>query len=246
MDFEAKLELPDEWGPRANCPICRVKGLRVLHIHGTPDLMVCDHCSTNFIVENGGSHIKITNLPPMLQSHANLKDRWMTFNEVNDYINKFIGRNQTSVESAAAIKPTVQISKNSVFKEDEEISDDDILFDDVQEFQEKIPQEVKRKVLDLYRLGNSPERIKDILRQTDNLDPHLVDVAINEVEEIDKKKRKRQTRNLWIVGIITLVCFLSFVGVLIAWSFIRRNAGSIEIVPNTLIPVHLGFIVRFL
>jgi len=234
MNLTAKMSIPDDWGSRAKCPICRSNMLRVLHIHGTPDLMICNQCNTNFLIEDGGSHIWITELPPMLQSHANLKARWMTFDETHDYISKFIDRNQTSTESAASIKPTIQAPNPEVLKAKlSEVAPSWV--EGRTALEAEIAPEITQKVLDLYRLGNPPERIKNILKRSDGLDAELVESAISEVEAIDNQKRKRQTRWLWVAGIITMVCLLISIGTLLLWSFISRSPYPLPYIPEAFI-----------
>ena len=234
MDIKAKISIPDNWGPRAKCPICNKHGLRVLHIHGTPDLMVCDNCNTNFVVEDGGSHIRIVILPPMLQSHANLKDKWMTFEEVGDYIKRFIDRNKTSAESAASIKPTVHLPNDSA-SQGKPALDTPEWVDTDECNEDDLDPDLKKKVLDLYKLGNSPERIKMIVLQTNDFSAECIDAAIHYVKSIDDQKKKKQTRGLLIAGIITIVCLLSFISALFIWSFFRNNSGSMQIVPESML-----------
>ena len=234
MDLKAKISIPDNWGSRARCPICNKHGLRVLHIHGTPDLMVCDNCNTNFIVEEGGSHIRIVILPPMLQSHANLKDRWMTFEEVGDYIKRFINRNKTGMESAASIKPTIHVPKDFA-SQDKPAPDTPEWMDADNCKEDELDPKLKQKVLDLYKLGNSPEQIKMIILQSNDFNAECIDTAIHYVRSIDDEKKKSQTRVLMIAGIVTIVCLLSFIGALFIWSFLRNNSGSIQIVPESML-----------
>lgn len=234
MDLKAKIDIPDNWGPRAKCPICNKHGLRVLHIHGTPDLMVCDNCNTNFIVEEGGSHIRIVILPPMLQSHANLKDRWMTFGEIGDYIKRFINRNKTGSESAASIKPTVHLPKDEA-SQDIPVHDTPEWMDVDKCDEDALEPELKKKVMDLYKLGNSPEQIKMIILQSNDFSAECIDAAIHYVKSIDNIKKKKQTRGLMIAGIITIICLFSFIGALFIWSFFRHNSGGIQLIPESML-----------
>jgi len=229
MNNPARFLLPDEWTKLARCPVCTTLNLQVHHIEDRPDQMFCTKCGTIFMVEEHGSRIWISELPPMLESHKELKEKWITVNNVKEFIHSLLPPARADIKGPVTpVRDTStegdDVLENGLASERLECV---VEIEDRFSENDKLSPEVEKKVIDLYRLGNSPEIIEDILKRADDLSPQQIHIAVGNIVELENIKRTKQIHMLWIVGIITLVCLLGIIGALFAWSIFGGYQGGV-------------------
>ena len=101
----ARLNIPDEWGKSAHCPICGASALNVLHPPQRPDEFQCPRCRAEFEVEQGGSRIWLNALPQDL--HKTLAVRWVTFDEVKSEVERLKQQFEPPAKAPAVASPNI-------------------------------------------------------------------------------------------------------------------------------------------
>jgi hypothetical protein len=71
-------EIPEAWAGRGHCPACDATPLRVVHLSGSADYLLCARCELSFEVAENGGAIRIKQFSEKLEfAEGELRYRWV-------------------------------------------------------------------------------------------------------------------------------------------------------------------------
>jgi hypothetical protein len=65
-DLSPRKDIPDAWALKGLCPLCTQPFLKVVHLPGNPDYLLCSPCELSFEVELNNGPIRLKNIPEKL------------------------------------------------------------------------------------------------------------------------------------------------------------------------------------
>jgi hypothetical protein len=65
-DLLPRQDIPDAWATKGRCPLCTNFSLKVVHLKGNPDYLLCSPCEFSFEVEMNTGIIRLKNIPEKL------------------------------------------------------------------------------------------------------------------------------------------------------------------------------------
>ncbi len=196
-DLIPRQDIPDSWAASGRCPVCANKPIKVIHLQGSPDYLLCARCEASFEVEQNAGLIRLKNIPEQLGFvESELRHRWLQPVDLAKLM-----ENRTAVMQKKALAVPVQA-----------LSD----------------EEVWKRMLGLYRLGNKPKLIEFTLIQA-GATREQAESGSARLQKWAERDNQSQTRKLFWVGTITflLIATLLFGGWFLAGSRIiaQLNQG---------------------
>jgi hypothetical protein len=77
-DLAPRQDIPDGWAASGCCPACAAAPLKLVHLKGSPDFLLCPRCELSFEVEQSAGLIRLKNIPDQLGfAEAELQHRWL-------------------------------------------------------------------------------------------------------------------------------------------------------------------------
>ena len=192
-----RFEIPDAWAGKGQCPLCGAAGLQVRHVSGAPDRMTCVRCRAAFEVEPGGARIRLRDVP--LPLFAPLVGAWLTMAEVTQQARSLVA----SAEKRSPPAPSPATDSPPATP--------------------PVSRELIAKIQELRALGNSPRQIQAILDRSVS-SPEEMQAALAEMARLERVKRAREGRTLWLVGSSVAVAIVLMIGA--AWIVGLRNTSS--------------------
>ncbi len=111
-DLTPRDEIPDIWATRGRCPVCATETLKIVHLQGTPDYLVCTHCELSFEVETHGGTIRIKHFPEQLEfAEGDLRYRWVE----PSVLRKFLENRRALLQEKASLIPPAALSDEEVW-----------------------------------------------------------------------------------------------------------------------------------
>lgn len=205
--------IPDLWAQKLACPLCKEPQTEVFRSANKPDQIICKQCGLMLEVEEGGSRLKITAVPKGLSSKV--IGRWFSLPELQE-----IGRRLA--EKRAAAKNPATGSSPSDLKKPENVRP----FTDTH-LPDSIRKERKR-VKELYALGNSARQIRASFVNTDAFSPADINSIMAEIEGLEKKKHDNQRKRLTVILVIMFVFVLCIISCVLATQA-YRNGFNIDL-----------------
>ncbi len=209
-------EIPQSWLEKSRCPYCSSAPLIIEHMEGNPDQFTCPNCELSFQVAKNSPSVFVIQDP--IGVYTGYVGQWVEM--------KILMQGARSDSSSA---PSVQTPPREIISEPENtpttgeetptpaISQDPIY--------EKYSREIIENAADLYALGNSKQKIKDILAKYSG----LADEEIEEILEYITRKKTSGSRGSiklprWAMGcVIVPFLFLLAYALII---FIQYRASS--------------------
>jgi len=212
--------VPDLWTQKLACPLCKRPQTEVFRSANKPDQIICKQCGLMLEVEEGGSRLKITAIPKGLS--PKVIGRWFSLPELLE-----IGRRLA--EKRAAAKNAGAGSTPGNLKKPESVrpSSDEHLPDSI--------RKERKRVKELYALGNSAQQIRASFVNTDAFSPADVDVIMAEVEGQEKKKHDNQRKRLIVILVIVFAFVLCIISCVFATQA-YRNGFNINLIGSNQTP----------
>ncbi|MBI2977146.1 MAG: hypothetical protein HYY33_09360 [Chloroflexi bacterium] len=77
-----RFSIPDEWAA-GRCPACGARALQIAHLPSAPDQVTCEQCGFSCEVEENGTRIRPSKLPPQFDSVRHLAVfQWLAVSEL--------------------------------------------------------------------------------------------------------------------------------------------------------------------
>lgn len=181
----------DIWAKSLNCPICNQQSLNVLREAGVPDLLACSACGSEFHFQEGGTHIRLVRTPDLFGGV--FLGKWLTYAEVRQKVQQVLAERQNTMGEEIKRVPPKNITEGNIFAIDRELST------------EEIYTKSKNQAAKLYELGNSPQSIKDILRNNKRLTEDDIETIVSDLE--DKSSSRSFTTTLLSVSLVIVAFF---------------------------------------
>jgi hypothetical protein len=240
----SRMYIPDDWALKVRCPVCGGAPLKIFRQDGKPDQMSCERCRCAFELEESSNRIWFKSLAPVLV--AVLSERWLTVNEVGEAVRVIKLRRASQVPTHVVSVPPPPIPDAIHEQPNRDGVGDDVITSELDERLNSIPMpapatprvntalesppspltqtEVNRRVLELHKLGNTSEQIRDILLSGTSTTLQQVNNALISIEQGELQRRSHQSRTIyWILA--GVVAFL-FLCALIAYG-LRSSLGSL-------------------
>jgi hypothetical protein len=220
----ARLNIPDAWGANAHCPICGACPLNILHPPQKPDAFACPRCGAEFEVEQNGSRIWLNALPQDL--HKALTAHWVTIDEVKSEVEKL---KQQFERPAKAQVPEPALTEANLPSQDSKGNKPTAkpAASAAQVSPPALPPapdpEMVAQARELYSLGNTVDQIRAILGRTKGVGSKELDAILEEVTRLDRKNHNRQSRNVIIAVILSLLILSCCLAVAFSFKSIQSN-----------------------
>ena len=178
---QAREFIPEEWSRGTVCPVCGMSTLAIDHQPGEADQILCKQCTTAFEVSKDGFFIRLVAYPSILPE--GLGERWLRPFEVRSMAVEGIEARQKREEAARHETPVTRPP-------------------DVQELVERGEG--------LLALGNSVEKIREILHHVPGVTPEMREEAMAKLA----KSPSRPRESAWLtIGILVVIVLILVVGV---------------------------------
>ena len=212
----------DFWAKSLNCPLCEKEGLSVTRQVGAADLLCCPRCGSQFQFEQGGTRIRLVQLP--VELHDQLLGQWLTYEEVRAIAAEDT-RKSAQVQPFALQKrepKAIPVTGIQVLEKPAAIP-------------VRTPKIEKRKVIppkravdqaqQLYDLGNTFTTIRGILERDPALTPEQVDQVMHDLQAPYRQKQYERIlfSLLIIVSMVVAGLFLTYSGALVTLSSSARG-----------------------
>lgn len=193
-----RLIIPDDWGPRASCPICSQAGLRVRHFSESADQLTCNRCGSAFEIEQNGSLIRLVETTPGLQPF--IGGRWISMDEVRLAVRQKSKPNQQP-QPEIHLPPPRGIPPNLAT--------------------------LTATAKQLHRLGNSTTDVRKSLKNTAAMSPKQVEEVMQQIDSMERQRVVKQRRTLLVYAIIALIIIIVIAfTVLVANTLLREIISS--------------------
>jgi hypothetical protein len=177
-EFAPLWDIPDAWGS-AHCPVCGEAILSVVHLPDFPDYFKCANCEVAFDVERCGKLIRLRYIPEELKSlDESLRFAWVDAPSVRRNLPKRVVAKER--KETSAVPPPQGLTD----------------------------EEVLRRAVGMYRLGNAPKFIENSLLHAGASQEQVdaISVRMKRQQEIDARKQSRKFIALaGIAGILVLI-----------------------------------------
>ena len=219
----AREQIPESWVEKSRCPYCSSAPLWIQHAADQPDYFVCPTCEMSFNIAQGEPSIFIRQDP--VGAATGYEGRWV---EMKTFIQA------TQVKNAAPKQEAVTKPEISTPVEN---ADPKAVNDQPRdEIYRKYPAEVIDNAAELYTLGNSKTKIKDILLSYS----HLSDEACDEIlAYISRKRTGEKIRTFkaprWALGciIVPFLCLIMY-GLMVFFQYQTASGVNADADPQTI------------
>jgi hypothetical protein len=200
----ARPVIPDDWGPRASCPICSQAGLRVRHFSESADQLTCNRCGSSFEIEQNGSLIRLMETAPGLQPF--IGGRWISMDEVRLAVRQKSKPNQQP-QPEIHLPPPRGIPPNL--------------------------STLTATARQLHRLGNSTTDVRKSLKNTAAMSPKQVEEVMQQIDSMERQRMVKQRRTFLVYAIIVLIIIMVVAfAVLVANTLLKEIISSANL-PRT-------------
>ncbi len=200
----ARPVIPDDWGPRASCPICSQAGLRVRHFSESADQLTCNRCGSSFEIEQNGSLIRLMETAPGLQPF--IGGRWISMDEVRLAVRQKTKPNQQP-QPEIHLPPPRGIPPNL--------------------------STLTATARQLHRLGNSTTDVRKSLKNTAAMSPKQVEEVMQQIDSMERQRMVKQRRTFLVYAIIVLIIIMVVAfAVLVANTLLKEIISSANL-PRT-------------
>lgn len=200
----ARPVIPDDWGPRASCPICSQAGLRVRHFSESADQLTCNRCGSSFEIEQNGSLIRLMETAPGLQPF--IGGRWISMDEVRLAVRQKTKPNQQP-QPEIYLPPPRGIPPNL--------------------------STLTATARQLHRLGNSTTDVRKSLKNTAAMSPKQVEEVMQQIDSMERQRMVKQRRTFLVYAIIVLIIIMVVAfAVLVANTLLKEIISSANL-PRT-------------
>lgn len=209
-------QIPQSWLEKSRCPYCSSAPMVIEHIEGNPDQFACPTCELTFQVAQNSSNVFVVRDP--LGVKTGYEGQWVEMKTLIE--NTHSGAAPKEPAQAPLNKPSSQSeSAPNLSNQDAApaISRDPIY--------QKYSAEVIENAADLYAMGNSKQKIKEVLSRYSK----LADEEIDEILNYISRKKSAESRGSfklprWALGIVIVpfVCLLAYALIV----FIQYRASS--------------------
>ncbi len=197
----ARPVIPDDWGPRAFCPICSQPGLRVRHFPDTADRLSCNRCGSSFEIEQNGSLIRLVETAPGLQPF--IGGRWISMDEVRLAVRQK-SKPTTQPQPEVQLPPPRGIPPNLA----------------------TLTSTAKQ----LHRLGTSTAEVRKSLKNTVTLAPRQVEEVMQQIDVMERQRIVQKRRTLLVYAIIVLlIIMVVFFSVWVANTLLKEIISSVNL-----------------
>ncbi len=200
----ARPNIPDDWGPRASCPICSQAGLRVRHFSESADQLTCKRCGSSFEIEQNGSLIRLVETAPGLQPF--IGGRWISMDEVHLAVRQKTKPNQQP-QPEIHLPPPRGIPPNL--------------------------STLTATARQLHRLGNSTTDVRKSLKNTAAMSPKQVEEVMQQIDSMERQRMVKQRHTFLVYAIIVLIIIMVVAfAVLVANTLLKEIISSANL-PRT-------------
>ena len=175
-EFAPLWDIPDAWA-KAHCPVCGEAALAVVHLPDFPDYLKCANCEIAFDVERGGRLIRLRYIPEELISlDESLRFAWVQAPSVRrDVRKRFVAKERKE--------------SNAVLPASQGLTDEEVL----------------RRAVEMYRLGNAPRFIEASLMRAGASQEQVRAISIRMKRQAEIDSRKQTRKFMVIAGIAGLL-----------------------------------------
>lgn len=196
-EFAPLWDIPDAWAT-AHCPVCGEAALSVIHLPDFPDYLKCANCEIAFDVERGGRLIRLRYIPEELTSlDESLRFAWVESPSVRrDVRKRFVAKERKETN---AVPPVSQ-----------GLTDEDVL----------------RRAVEMYRLGNAPKFIEASLMRAGASREQVQAISVRMKRQADIDARKQTRKFLTLAGIAGLIVLFTGVWLIRSGYFSAEKAAT--------------------
>lgn len=201
-ELTPRRDIPDAWAGNGHCPICGAGGLSLVHLAGYADYFVCRHCELSFEVEQGGKLVRLKHIPDDYdQVYDKLRFRWVELSAVRTLALKDRPSLNLQQPKAEVTAPAPMVS----------LTDD----------------EVMKRAIGMYRLGNKPKMVEVILLQA-GAKPEQAAKAFARLKVMEgQTARSQSAKFVWFVAAAVVVVVGALGGLYFSgWFEERRQVAA--------------------
>jgi hypothetical protein len=176
----ARDEIPSDWAKVGHCPACQSAPLQVVHLLNATDYLICRKCELAFEVELDGARIRIKNVPDQL----GFMEQELRYHwvEPSDLTRLF--------NNHLALRAQQQARKAAPGPHSDE--------------------EVMRRAISLYRMGNKPKMVEFILIQA-GATPEQAQAAFVSLKQLSAQEAESLNRKFQLAGGIILLLAVVYI-----------------------------------